>query len=609
MPIQKIELLAPARTADSGIVAIQSGADAVYIGAPSFSARAAVGNTVRDIERLSKFAHQFHARVYVALNTILFDHELEIVRKLIYELAETGMDALIVQDMGILELDLPSVELHASTQTHNYDPEKIKFLENVGFSRVVLARELTLEQIRNIRAVTSVELETFVHGALCVSLSGQCYMSEAQGGRSGNRGVCAQPCRKMYNLIDSEGKVIERDKHLLSLKDLDLSDHVGDLVLAGVSSLKIEGRLKDDNYLKNTTVHYRRKLDNFFNQYTDYGQLSSGFSISGFEPDTSLTFSRGASKYFINGRNSSMTSFDTPKSAGEYVGVVYRCKGRILEIEPVKDLNNNDGLTWFDTGGTLNGVKVNLADGNRITLSEPVNIIPGTRWYRNYHHKFSEMVRNSNPVRKIGIQIMVSEDESGLNFIVTDEDGLRMSYHFQLEMVEARDFQKAEATFLDQLAKSGDTIFIISQVGVTWKKPWFMPISVINGIRRTLLGEFVMFRISKHPKGKVFRHNREARWFSNHVDYTGNVSNQLAKSFYFSHGAESVVPAIEVSKDYQGKRLMSMKHCLKFQLGYCPRVKDTPLPSWKEPLYLMDGDTKFRLEFDCKSCLMNLYHL
>ena len=606
---KKIELLAPARTADSGIIAIQSGADAVYIGAPRFSARAAVGNTIQDIERLTAYAHQYHARVYVALNTILYDHEMESARQMIHELAATGMDALIIQDMGILELDLPPLELHASTQTHNYSLEKIQFLEQVGFSRVVLARELTMEQIMQIRAVTTVELEAFVHGALCVSLSGQCYMSEAQGGRSGNRGVCAQPCRKLYDLIDSQGKVVQKHKHLLSLKDLDLSAHVGELILGGVSSLKIEGRLKDDNYLKNTTVHYRRELDRFFNQNPEFGQLSSGYSEAGFNPDMALTFTRGYSNYFLKGRHSNLTSFDTPKSAGEYVGTVKHVSGNVLEIVPGKELHNNDGLTWFDANGVLQGVKVNVVDGNRITLAKSVNINHGTSLFRNYHHQFSEMLENSRPLRKIPVTIKVSEEGEGLNFLVADEYGLSLKKFIHLDYVEARKSQKAENTFLDQLAKSGDTIYEIRKIDLDWQRPWFLPISVINSIRRTLLDEFTFVRIANHPKGKIFKHNRQARWLSKHIDYTGNVSNQHATSFYFSHGAESIDPALEVSKDYKGKRLMSMKHCLKYQLGYCPRESDSSLPSWQEPLYLKDGNTKFRVEFDCKACLMNLYHL
>lgn len=606
---KKIELLAPARTADSGIIAIQSGADAVYIGAPRFSARAAVGNTVQDIERLTAYAHQFHARVYVALNTILFDHEMESARQMIHELAKAGIDALIIQDMGILELDLPPLEIHASTQTHNYSIEKIQFLEQVGLSRVVLARELTLEQIRQIRAATTVELEAFVHGALCVSISGQCYMSETQGGRSGNRGVCAQPCRKLYDLIDSRGEVIQKQKHLLSLKDLDLSSHVGELILGGVTSLKIEGRLKDNNYLKNTTVQYRRELDRFFNQNPEYGPLSAGFTVAGFNPDMALTFTRGYSNYFLKGRHSHLASFDTPKSAGEFVGIVKRVSGNVLEIAPEKELHNNDGLTWFDANGILQGVKVNVSGGNQITLGKSVNIIPGTRLFRNYHHQFSEMLESSRPFRKIPVSIKVSEEGEGLNFLVADEYGLRLNKLVHLEYVEARQPLKAETSFLEQLAKSGDTIYEIRRIDLNWMKPWFLPISVINSIRRSLLDEFTIVRIANHPKGKVFQHNRQARWLSKHIDYTGNVSNQQAASFYFSHGVESIDPALKVSKDYKGKRLMSMKHCLKYQLGYCPRVTGSPLPSWHEPLFLKDGNAKFRVEFDCKACLMNLFHI
>jgi 23S rRNA 5-hydroxycytidine C2501 synthase len=317
---KRLELLAPARTVDSGIVAINFGADAVYIGAPAFSARAAAGNSVDDIARLSTYAHRFHAKVFVALNTILFDHELDSAQTLIRQLHEAGADALIVQDMGILKMNLPPIELHASTQTNNYSLERIQFLENAGFQRIVLARELTLQQIKEIRTETTVELESFVHGALCVSLSGQCYMSEALGGRSGNRGVCAQPCRKLYDLIDADGRIIMKQKHLLSLKDLNLSDYLADMALAGITSFKIEGRLKDDNYLKNITAYYRRRLDAFLENNYDYRKASSGKVWFDFVPDPAKTFSRGTSNYFLQGRSADIVSSDTPKSAGEYIG-------------------------------------------------------------------------------------------------------------------------------------------------------------------------------------------------------------------------------------------------------------------------------------------------
>jgi 23S rRNA 5-hydroxycytidine C2501 synthase len=605
---KRLELLAPARTADSGIVAINFGADAVYIGAPAFSARAAAGNSVDDIARLSTYAHRFHAKVFVALNTILFDHELDSAQTLIRQLHEAGADALIVQDMGILKMNLPPIELHASTQTNNYSLERIQFLENAGFQRIVLARELTLQQIKEIRTETTVELESFVHGALCVSLSGQCYMSEAQGGRSGNRGVCAQPCRKLYDLVDADGRIIQKQKHLLSLKDLNLSDYLADMALAGITSFKIEGRLKDDSYLKNITAYYRRRLDAFLENNHDYRKASSGKVYFDFVPDPAKTFSRGTSNYFLQGRSADIVSSDTPKSAGEYIGTVDRCHGKILKISSEKSLNNNDGLCFFNSEGKLEGAKVNIAQGNSITLAEEVALQTDTKIYRNYDHAFTELLKNSRTTRKIPVNIQVSAVEEGLRLIISCDEGISYQSVFPVEKTVARQSEKAVETLQVQLSKSGDTVFEVGNVSVDWIEALFLPVSQINQIRRSFLDAYLQFRIEQRNSNTPFIHHTNAELPFKQVSFSENVANRLAEEFYREHGAVDIEPAMEVTKISHGKRLMTMKHCLKYQLGYCPKEKDHNQAPFKEPLFLIDGNRKFRLEFDCLECRMNLFN-
>ena len=604
----KIELLAPAKTADYGIIAVNCGADAVYIGAPSFSARAAAGNSVADIARLAEYARQYYARVFVAFNTILFDNELELAQKLIWQLYEAGADAIIIQDMGILKMDLPPIELHASTQTNNYDLSRIQFLEKSGFQRIVLARELTLGQIRAIRSATTVDLESFVHGALCVSLSGQCFMSEAQGGRSGNRGVCAQPCRRLYDLIDANGQVIEKQKHLLSLKDLNLTDHISDMALAGITSFKIEGRLKDDNYLKNITAHYRMHLDAFLEGHTGFKKASEGVSRFDFTPDPAKTFSRGSTSYFIQGRNPEIVSFDTPKSGGEFVGTVVQSAGKSIEIETSTILNNNDGLCFFDQEGRLRGFKINVAAGSRLSVPEPVALSPGTRLYRNYDHAFNEIIRNSRLVRRIPIDISVSGSEDELELAISGEDNVPYRMSFPIEKITARHPEKIPQLLKVQLARSGDTLFEVRNVMVNWPDPSFLAVSQINNIRRVFLAAYMEHRLQLRKLYTARKIWKDVPLPVKRVDFTWNVSNRLSGLFYEEHGAESIEPALEITKNYAGKRLMTMKHCLKYQLGYCPHEKKHTPPACKEPLFLVDGNRRFRLEFDCRECRMNLYH-
>jgi 23S rRNA 5-hydroxycytidine C2501 synthase len=605
----RIELLAPAKTADYGISAVNCGADAVYIGAPSFSARAAAANSVAEIARLAAYAHQYYARVFVAFNTILFDNELDLAQKLIWQLYEAGADAIIIQDMGILKMDLPPIELHASTQTNNYDPGRIQFLEKSGFKRIVLARELTLGQIRAVRRATTVELESFVHGALCVSFSGQCYMSEALGGRSGNRGVCAQPCRRLYDLVDANGQMIEKQKHLLSLKDLNLTDHISDMALAGITSFKIEGRLKDDNYLKNITAHYRMQLDAFLEGHSGFKRASEGVTRFDFTPDPAKTFSRGSSIYFIKGRNPDMVNFDTPKSGGEFVGTVMKSSGKSIEIKNNAVLNNNDGLCYFDQEGKLNGFKVNVADGSRLSVPEPVALSPGTRLYRNYDHAFTEIIRNSRLVRKIPIDISVSGSEDELELAISGDDNAPYCMSFPIERITARQPEKVQQLLKTQMVRSGDTLFEVRNIMVNWPYPSFLTVAQINQIRREFLAAYMIHRLQHRKFNTAKKMWDDVPLPVKTVDFTWNVSNRLSKLFYEGHGAESIEPAVEITRNYAGKRLMTMKHCLKYQLGYCPHEKKHTPSAFAEPLFLVDGNRRFRLEFDCRECRMNLYQI
>lgn len=602
-----IELLSPARTAESGIVAINYGADAVYIGAPQFSARAAAGNSISDIEQLTTYAHKYRARVYAALNTILFDNELEKARSHIFDLYNAGIDALIIQDMGIVEMDLPPIEMHVSTQAHNFDVSRIGFFEETGFSRVILARELSLEQIREIRKNTNLELEFFVHGALCVSMSGRCYLSEALGGRSGNRGICAQPCRKMYDLTDSNGKIIEAQKHLLSLKDLDLSGSIAELAEAGIGSFKIEGRLKDDHYLKNITAFYRKKIDAFLNGNASYRKTSSGKTAFDFEPAPQKSFSRGATTYFLYGRSTEITGFETPKSKGEFVGIVKKTRGKMLEIDLQMPLSNNDGLTFFDDIGDLKGMKVNSANGNTITLAEQIDLEPGTKIYRNYDHKFAEQLKRSRTTRKISLGLTIEETPKGLQITGSDEDGTIFRKEYDLEKVAAQNPQKSETALQEQLSKSGDSIFTVISVAFVWQQPFFLPISKINEIRRDFLAAFEKERAKKHPAGKPFIHNRNSKFPAETVDYSENIANRLARKFYREHGVQKISNALETEKNYAGKKLMTTKHCLKYQFGFCPKKTVSKKTAFTEPFFLKDESRKLRLEFDCKQCCMYIF--
>lgn len=608
-----IELLSPAKDLACGIEAINHGADAVYIGAPKFGARAAAGNTLDDIKALCEYAHVYSARIYVALNTILREEELEEAEKMIWQLYEAGTDALIVQDMGITRLNLPPIPLHASTQTDNRTPEKVRFLQDVGFTQVVLARELSLNQIREIAAQTTVPLEVFIHGALCVSYSGQCYLSAALSGRSANRGECAQYCRLPYTLVDAGGEEIVSNKHLLSLKDMNRGDHLEDLLDAGVSSLKIEGRLKDVSYVKNVTAWYRKKLDAILSRRPEYRRASAGLCTYTFEPVAEKSFNRGFTPFFLHGRTKEITSFDTPKSLGEPIGVVKELKGNSFTIAGLKQLNNGDGVTFFNEKGELEGFRVNRVEANRVfTLDRPA-IRPKTPLYRNFDQEFEKVLSKPSAERKLQTRVEFQDNAFGFTLCMTDETGTRAMLTQPFEKEPARRDQSENIRV--QLSKLGNTPFEASEVTVSLSGNWFVPSSLLaemrrQGVEKLLSAKRIRYRREEvrpvvwHAAGEGVD-KQDVAYPAKALTYLGNVSNSRAAAFYKSHGVEEVEEAFELSPREEVP-LMFTKHCLRYSMGWCPTYQKNKSP-YKEPFFLRYRDTRLRLCFDCKNCQMLIY--
>lgn len=601
--MRKIELLAPAKNLATGIEAINHGADAVYIGADRFSARSAAGNSVEDIARLAQYAHQYGARVFVALNTVLTDEQLPEAEKLIWELYEAGADALIVQDMGLLGLNLPPIELHASTQTDNRTPEKVRFFKEAGFSQVVLARELSLNQIKNISSQVDVPLEVFVHGALCVSYSGQCYLSEALSGRSANRGACAQYCRLPYNLLDAHGKVLAKGKHLLSLKDLNQSDHLEQLIDAGVTSLKIEGRLKDISYVKNITAYYRKKLDAIFKRRPDLAPKSAGKCTFTFEPNPEKSFSRGFTNYYLSGeRGEQVISPDTPKSIGEYVGTVKEIRKGSFTVAGLVALHNGDGLCFRNAAGEMEGFRVNKVEDNRVFPAEWPNISPKMKLYRNYDHEFEKVLAKESGIRKIEADLLLEETSDGFRLTLTDTDG----FTAVAEMQQAKELARSEQSENQkkQLAKLGNTLFEARNVTIGFDEPYFIPSSVLAELRRNGAEALLEARKKGYKRNEpVFKPTMHA-FPQLQLSYLGNVTNTNAKSFYQQHGVTEVAPGFEL-KQVDGVPLMFTKHCVKYAMGWCKKLQkaeNTP----DEPLFLEYRDNRLQLKFDCRLCEMQV---
>jgi collagenase-like PrtC family protease len=602
-----IELLAPAKNLVCGRAAIAHGADAIYIGGPKFGAREDAGNSLQDIEKLVAEAQVFGIKVYVALNTLLYDSELEDARLQIKNLYEIGVDALIIQDMGILEMDLPPIPLHASTQLHNYLPEQIKFLEAVHFKRAVLARELSLDQIREIRSQTSIELEAFIHGSLCVSFSGRCYLSHAIGGRSANRGACAQPCRKRYTLYDAERKVIAADQHLLSLKDLNHSNSIRELAEAGIQSFKIEGRLKEADYVKNITAFYRKKIDAFLEEQPEYKAASAGKSYLSFDANPTKSFNRGATEYFLHGRSKEITSFESPKFLGESVGEVTNVTAKYFEVETTLQIANNDGLVFISLSGESIGIKVNTAERERIFPDKMNGIFPGAKVYRNYDHLFHQQLKTDLTVRKIGVSIEIGESADGFELTARDESGIAVTSEYDLPKNPARDRLKSKETICHQLAKSGDTPYFVSEVETNGTEKFFFQASALNAMRRDLLDRITEARKKKIKNNLVIQPNSYP-YPVKEIGYEGNISNQLARQFYQRHGVENPDQAFEKQADIQGKTVMTTKHCLKFQMGFCPKYGGKKPLNFSEPFSLNDGVHELRLDFDCLQCVMKVIY-
>lgn len=620
MRLNKIELLAPAKNLECGMEAVNHGADAVYIGAPRFGARAAASNSVEDIAALTEYAHLYNVRVYVTLNTILNEEELRETEQLIGQLYRAGVDALIVQDMGITQLHLPPIPLHASTQTDNRTVEKVRFLADAGFRQVVLARELSLSEIRAIReACPDVTLEVFVHGALCVSYSGQCYASQACFGRSANRGECAQFCRLPFSLLDVDGKVIVRDKHLLSLRDLNRSDLLEELLDAGVTSLKIEGRLKDVNYVKNVTAAYRRKLDDIFARRKEYVRASSGSCRYTFRPQLEKSFNRGFTHYFLHGREREITSFDTPKSMGERMGTVTEQRGNTLTVSTAKSFHNGDGICYVDSQGHLQGFRVNKivsqteAGSQKLEVrSQKAEVRIGKSevavLYRNYDAEFERILSRKSAERRIGLSWTLAETAFGFSLTATDEDGNRATLAFPYPKEPAR---MPQADHLRKiLSELGNTPF---QVADDWSSgsvqaDWFLPASVVADWRRRVIERLTVVRRINHRREVSVWRPTAHPYPATSLTYLGNVMNSAARDFYRAHGVESVAPAFEssLSGEGTGTAVMFCKHCLRFSMGWCGKHQKGKSP-YREPYFLLSADgRRFRLDFDCRQCIMRV---
>ncbi|MFG0455577.1 peptidase U32 family protein [Shewanella mangrovisoli] len=606
----RLELLAPAKNADYGIEAIRHGADAVYIGGPAFGARATAGNSVEDIARLCTFAHKYHAQVFVAINTILMDDELETAEKLIWDVYNAGADALIVQDMGVLQLNLPPIALHASTQMDNRNPEKVAFLEQVGFSQVVLARELGLSQIREVAAHTNMQIEFFIHGALCVAYSGLCNLSHAFSNRSANRGECSQMCRLPGNLKTRQGDVLAQNEHLLSLKDNNQTDNLEALIDAGVRSFKIEGRLKDLSYVKNVTAHYRQKLDAIMARRPEFVASSHGRTEHTFTPDPEKTFNRGSTDYFVNERSQGIKDFRSPKYIGQDVGKVVAIGKDFIQVSSTHEFNNGDGLAYFppnyamakQSDDKLQGLRVNRAEGHKLhVLQVPRDLRVGMTLYRNHNQAFETLLSKESAKRIIGVDMRLTDTATGVALTMTDVYGLSATVELEVEKTPATDAEKTLQTIRTQLSKLGSTDFTARQISIETAQPWFLPASVLNGLRRDAVAALELARVEGYQRPKPWKYNQDAVYPFKHLSYLGNVANEKAKDFYQRHGVIEIQDTYEKNGVTEDVPLMITKHCLRFNFNLCPKE----VPGIKaDPMVLEIGNDVLKLVFDCPKCEM-----
>ena len=607
---KSIELLSPAKNLECGIEAIKHGADAVYIGAGRFGARQAAGNPVEDITALTRFAHFYGAKVYVTVNTILKDSELPDAEKLIWQLYEAGADALLVQDMAVLKMNLPPIALHASTQCDVRSVEKVRFLADCGFTRVVLARELSLAEITDIHnACPDVELECFVHGALCVSYSGQCYASQYCFGRSANRGECAQFCRLKFDLVDSDDNVIVKGRHLLSLRDMNRMEYLEELMDAGVCSFKIEGRLKETSYVKNVTAAYSDAVNRILERREEYHRASSGKSMHMFTPDVNKSFNRGFTDYFLHGRSADIWSPDTPKSIGELMGQV-RITGRgFITITGNKSFHNGDGLCYIGHDGELNGFRVNRVENGRIFLylesGDMPSIAAGTDIYRNFDQEFEKTLAKESAVRKISVDIKFEETPDGYRVSITDEDGYEASVSAQWKKEDARTPQ--EANIRTQLGKLGNTGFEAQSVEVRLDGERFIPSSLLSDMRRQVTSELENKRRDSYTRPAQGKASGVKDYPVKELTYLGNVMNAQARTFYKDHGVLQIDDAFEKAAP-DSAVIMFCRHCIKNSMGLCPKNRRQDLKA-HEPLWLVSNDgRRFSLRFDCSKCQMEILY-
>ncbi|UKK54903.1 U32 family peptidase [Prevotella sp. E2-28] len=599
--MRKLELLSPAKNLECGIAAIDHGADAVYIGAQRFGARAAVGNSIEDIRTLCQYAHRFDAKVYVTVNTIVYDEELADTRSLLEQLAEAKVDAILVQDMGVMQMAQElGLTVHASTQTDNRKADKVRWLSSLGCARVVLARELSADEIAAIHAeVPDTELEVFVHGALCVSYSGLCYASQYCFGRSANRGACAQFCRMKFDLLDADGQEIDRQRYFLSLKDMNQSQHLGELIEAGAVSFKIEGRLKDINYVKNVTAAYSELLNAYIKHHPEaYERASKGRCTYTFKPDLRKTFNRGYTNYFLHGRQPDIASFDTPKAMGEFVGTVKELRGNSFNVAGVASFSNGDGLCFVNSNRELEGFRVNRVEGNRLfPLKMPAGLRPGLRLYRNNDQEMERLLSKPSAERKIPVKMSIRATEKGFS--------LQMGEVVATIEAEHQEAQKdPRENIIRQLTKLGGTSYTCTEVDIPADFNYFIPSSLLSELRRQVvsLAENNVFlgRKQRFPAEKT-KVSLEDTYRNG---YLYNVSNRLARLFYEQKGI-AVSDAYELRP--QKGPVMQCRHCLRYALGFCVK-NGGHKPEWKEPLSLRLGDGRtFRLEFDCQHCQMNIY--
>ena len=596
--VRNIELLAPAKELQSAVDAVDCGADAVYIGAAQFGARHAATNSVEDIAKAVEYAHRFGVKVYATLNTLIFDDELQAAKAQAEALVAAGVDALIVQDMAYCRMGL-DVPLHASTQTACSTVEQVRFFEDVGFERAILERNLSLAEIENICDKTNIEIEAFVHGAICVCHSGRCYLSRSMSDRSGNRGECSQPCRLPYDLTDGKGTIYIKGKHLLSVTDLDLSQRIGQMLDAGVNSFKIEGRLKDRVYLRNVVSHYRRLIDEQIALRTECRRASVGVSHIEFEPNTAKSFTRGGGTYLFDGKRAGVASFDTPKALGERIGRVTKVVGGRFAVDSTLRLATGDGVC-FITGGEAVGTNINAVEGQWITPNRIDGIKVGTELYRNFDRLFSAAVERSRIRRAIEVSVDVVFTDKSITATATDCTGVSASVTMEISTDEAKNAEKMEAVVVEQMSKSGQTIFDVVRVDVSAVR--FVPASVVATLRRALLAALEQQRVALYSHSRGFEERVGALYPRAELTEQDNVTNAVAREFYAQHGVKSIADGLDIAPSTADHRVMVTDYCIRREIGQCLLCK----PTISGELFLERGRKRYKLVFDCKKCQMSL---